>query len=122
LNTKKVSLQGQPIYFSKEKDNYSVELAMEYNDSYSETIFCFANNINTKEGGTHLVGFKTALTSVVNDYIKQNNMNKGKELVISGDDTREGFPQIRRHWTPRSTQHSLLQPPRYDHCVPGRGC
>lgn len=94
LNTKKTSLQGQPIYFSKEKDNYSVELAMEYNDSYAETIFCFANNINTREGGTHLVGFKTALTSVVNDYIKQNNMNKGKELVISGDDTREGLTAV----------------------------
>ena len=94
LNTKKVSLQGQPIYFSKEKDNYSVELAMEYNDSYAETIFCFANNINTKEGGTHLVGFKTALTSVVNDYIKQNNINKGKELVISGEDTREGLTAV----------------------------
>jgi DNA gyrase subunit B len=94
LNTKKVSLQGQPIYFSKEKDNYSVELAMEYNDSYAETIFCFANNINTKEGGTHLVGFKTALTSVVNDYIKQNNMNKGKDLVISGEDTREGLTAV----------------------------
>jgi DNA gyrase subunit B len=94
LNTNKTSLQGEPIYFSKEKDSYSVELAMEYNDTYNENIFCFANNINTKEGGTHLVGFKTALTSVVNDYIKNSGMMKGKDVAISGDDTREGLTAV----------------------------
>ncbi|MDR0675922.1 MAG: DNA gyrase subunit B, partial [Elusimicrobiota bacterium] len=96
LNTNKISLQqGKPIYFSKEKDTYHLELAMEYNDTYNENIFCFANNINTKEGGTHLVGFKTALTSVVNDYVKKSGMAiKNKEFFVSGEDTREGLTAV----------------------------
>ncbi|MCP4481800.1 MAG: DNA topoisomerase (ATP-hydrolyzing) subunit B [bacterium] len=94
LNSKKNVLHNDPIYFVKEKDDYSVEVAMEYNDSYSENIFTFANNINTKEGGMHLVGFKTALTSVVNDYIKKNNLLRGKDINISGDDSREGMTAV----------------------------
>ncbi len=94
LNAKKAILQPKPIYFSKEKENYMVELALEYNDTYTENIFSFANNINTKEGGTHLVGFKTALTSAINDYVKKNQMTKDKDLTLSGEDAREGLTAV----------------------------
>jgi DNA gyrase subunit B len=94
LNSKKNSLQNKPIYFQKEREGLSAEVAIEYNDSYKEDIFCFANNINTHEGGTHLIGFKTALTGVINDYIKKNNLIKGKELTLAGEDAREGLTAV----------------------------
>lgn len=94
LNSKKTSLQNKPIYFSKEKDGMSVEVAMEYNDGYKEDIFTFANNINTTEGGTHLVGFKSALTSAINEYIKKNNLAKAKDFTLTGDDVREGLTVV----------------------------
>jgi DNA gyrase subunit B len=94
LNANKTVLHPEPIYFSKEKDGNVVEVAMQYNDSYNEQLFSFVNNINTIEGGTHLSGFRSALTRVVNDYIKKNELTKIKDFNLSGDDVREGLTAI----------------------------
>ncbi len=91
LNANKTPLHPEPIYFRKEKDEVVVEVALQYNDSYNEQIFSFVNNINTIEGGTHLTGFRSALTRVLNDYVKKNEMLKGRDLNLSGDDAREGL-------------------------------
>ncbi|HDZ76469.1 MAG TPA: DNA topoisomerase (ATP-hydrolyzing) subunit B [Candidatus Omnitrophica bacterium] len=94
LNKNKTALHKKVIYFEKEKDGVKLEVAMQYNDGYSENIFSFANNINTIEGGTHLTGFKTALTRVLNQYIRNKNLLKSKDASISGDDTREGITAV----------------------------
>ena len=94
LNKNKNCLHAKPIYISKEKDRISVELAMQYNDSYSENIYAFANNINTKEGGTHLAGFKAALTRTINSYATSSGLIKNVKESISGDDTREGLTAV----------------------------
>ncbi len=93
LNKNKNMLHEKPIYFQKQKDTTVVEIAMQYNDSYTENVYAFANNINTHEGGTHLVGFKAALTKVSNDYAKAKGLLKGEEK-LSGDDVREGLTAI----------------------------
>lgn len=90
LNRNKNPLHKKIIYFYKEKDEVIVECALQYNDGYQETIFSFANNINTIEGGTHLTGFKTALTRVINQYAKSRNLLKNVSS-ISGEDIREGL-------------------------------
>jgi DNA gyrase subunit B len=92
LNQNKTVLNPRPIYFESKKDDILVELAFQYNAAYAETIFTFVNNINTTEGGTHLIGFKSALTRCINNYAVAHNMFKdlGAES-ISGDDTREGL-------------------------------
>lgn len=94
LNTNKQVINKEPIYFAKNKDNVDVEVAMQYNDSYNEQIHTFVNNINTIEGGTHLSGFRSALTRVVNDYIKKNELSKNKNLSLSGEDVREGLTAV----------------------------
>ena len=76
------------------KDDYVVEIALQYNDTYTENIFSFANNIDTVEGGTHLVGFKTALTRVVNDYAKKFGFLKENDKNLSGEDVREGLTAV----------------------------
>ncbi len=91
LNKNKDILHPNPIYFSKERENILIEVALQYNAGFSENIFSFANNINTTEGGTHLTGFKSALTRVINDYIKKNDITKGKNTALSGEDVREGL-------------------------------
>jgi len=90
LNKTKTAIHKKIIYLQREKDQVQVELALQYNDSYTENIFSFANNINTAEGGTHLTGFKTALTRVLNQYAK-NRKIKAAEKGFSGDDVREGL-------------------------------
>jgi len=90
LNENKNPLH-EVIYFKKEKNNISVEIAMQYNSSYKENIFSFANNINTIEGGTHLSGFKTALTRVVNNYCEKHNLSK---IKIISNDTLEGLTAV----------------------------
>jgi DNA gyrase subunit B len=91
LNQNKTILNPKPIYFEYKKDGVVVEMALQYNASYSETIFSFVNNINTTEGGTHLIGFKAALTRSINSYANANNLIKNLDQNLSGDDTREGL-------------------------------
>lgn len=93
LNKNKETVFPEVIYFDESYENGEVEIAMQYNDSYSETIFAFANNINTEEGGTHLEGFRNSLTKIINDYGKSNNILKGDEK-LSGDDVREGLTAV----------------------------
>ncbi|MFJ8237528.1 DNA topoisomerase (ATP-hydrolyzing) subunit B [Ureibacillus sp. NPDC094379] len=83
-----------PIDITGEKDGISVEIAMQYNAGYASTIFSFANNINTYEGGTHESGFKTALTRVINDYARKNGLVKDSEANLTGEDVREGLTAI----------------------------
>ncbi len=90
LNTRNETLFPDVLHFSSLIENGEIEYAMQYNDTYNETIHAFANNINTEEGGTHLDGFKTSLTRVVNNYGKAANLLKGEE-TLSGDDVREGL-------------------------------
>ncbi|HUU50661.1 MAG TPA: DNA topoisomerase (ATP-hydrolyzing) subunit B [Nitrospinota bacterium] len=94
INEKKVPLHKKPIYFQKSKNSTIVEVAIQYNDSYSENIFSFANNINTLDGGTHLVGFKSALTRTINNYASTYNILKNIKSNITGDDVREGLTAV----------------------------
>lgn len=94
LNKNKNPVHNKVVYMQKEKDNVVIEVALQYNDSYAETIFSFANNINTIEGGTHLSGFKSALTRVANQYCKNKNLIKDTEAALSGDDVREGLVAV----------------------------
>ena len=93
LNKNAETLLPKPIYFDEFFGDNEVEVALQYNDGYSETIFAFANNINTEEGGTHLEGFRSSLTKIINDAGKKLNILKGEEKV-SGDDVREGLTAV----------------------------
>ncbi|MGC2061531.1 MAG: DNA topoisomerase (ATP-hydrolyzing) subunit B [Thermodesulfovibrionales bacterium] len=94
LNKNKTPLHPKPVYISGEKDGITAEVALQYNDSYSEAIFTFANNINTREGGTHLVGFKSALTRTANSYANSSGILKAGKDSVSGDDIREGLTAV----------------------------
>ncbi|HDH05510.1 MAG TPA: DNA gyrase subunit B [Nitrospirae bacterium] len=94
LNKNKTTLHPKPIYISGERDGIAVEVAMQYNDSYSETILSFANNINTREGGSHLAGFKAALTRTTNSYAISSGLLKSPKDSVSGDDIREGLTAV----------------------------
>ena len=94
LNKNKETLFPQPIYLTGSRDTSFVEIAMQYNSTYSETLFTFANNISTAEGGTHLIGFKNALTRVVNDYARKYGVLKPSDSNLSGEDIREGLTAI----------------------------
>jgi len=94
LNKNKTTLHPKPIYIFKEKDSVTVEVAIQYNDSYTETLHSFANNINTKEGGSHLAGFKGALTRTTNSYAISSGLLKSAKDSISGDDIREGLTAV----------------------------
>ncbi len=88
------SLIGAPIYFEGQQDDKIVEIAMQYNDGYSENIFSYANNIATMEGGTHITGFKSAITKVINDYARKTGYLKDNDTNLSGEDVREGMTAI----------------------------
>jgi DNA gyrase subunit B len=94
LNKNKTSIHKEPIYIDAEKDRVGVEVSFEFNDGYSENIFSFVNNINTKEGGTHLAGFKAALTRTFNDFLKKSKMAKKMDENLNGDDVREGITAV----------------------------
>ncbi|MEG1772402.1 MAG: DNA topoisomerase (ATP-hydrolyzing) subunit B [Clostridia bacterium] len=99
INKNKDVINPEPIYFTGKRftddmETGSVEVSMQYNMSYNETVFTYANNISTIEGGSHLVGFKTALTRVINDYARKFNLLKGNDTNLTGDDVREGLTAI----------------------------
>jgi DNA gyrase subunit B len=94
LDMSRTSLIKEPIYIEGERDGTPVELAFQYNDAYTENIFTYVNNINTHEGGTHLVGLKTALTRSFNNYAYKNGLVKEGKISISGDDFREGLTAV----------------------------
>ncbi|WP_098749610.1 DNA topoisomerase (ATP-hydrolyzing) subunit B [Paenibacillus sp. EZ-K15] len=94
LNEKKEALHEDPIYVEGSRDNIQVEVSLQYNDSYTENIYSFANNINTHEGGTHESGFKSALTRIINDYARKTGLIKDNTNNLSGDDVREGLTAI----------------------------
>ncbi len=95
LNEGKEPLHPKVIYFHKEREKVDVEIALQYNDTYVENIFSYVNNINTIEGGTHLIGFKTALTRTINNYIQKVGLIKnGEGLSLQGEDTREGLTAV----------------------------
>ncbi|MBV7275767.1 DNA topoisomerase (ATP-hydrolyzing) subunit B [Clostridium sp. PL3] len=94
LNRNKEVVHKEPIYIEGKKEDYSVEIAVQYNDGYTENIFSFANNIDTVEGGTHLAGFKSALTRVFNDYAKKFGILKENDKNLSGEDIREGLTAV----------------------------
>ncbi|CEP67741.1 DNA gyrase, subunit B [Moorella glycerini] len=94
LNKNKGVLFNKPLYFSGEKDDVQVEIALQYNDGYNELILSYANNINTTEGGSHEIGFKTALTRVINDYARKFNILKENDSNLAGEDIREGLTAV----------------------------
>ena len=94
LNRNKAVLNKEPIYFSGEQDGVFVEVAIQYNDSYNENVYSYANNIATIEGGSHLTGFRSALTKTVNDYARKYNILKEKDKNLQGEDIREGMCAI----------------------------
>ena len=94
LNDNKTTLHTKPIYFKRALNNVDVEIAIQFNDSYAENVFSFVNNINTIEGGTHLSGFKAALTRTANDYARGHKLLKDADMPITGDDIREGLCSV----------------------------
>ena len=94
LNENKNVLHKEPVFISGERDDVIVDIALQYNNSYSEIMFSFVNDINTREGGTHLVGFKSALTRVLNEFLKNSKFAKKMEETFSGDDVREGLTAV----------------------------
>ena len=94
LNKNKTTLHEDPLYFEVIDDDLSIEISMQYNDSYDEKIFSFANNINTVDGGTHLSGFRGAITRTINNYAETSGLTKNAKVTLTGDDVREGLVAI----------------------------
>ena len=94
LNEGRSTLHSQPIYLEGRREEVGVEVAMQYTDSYQETVFTYANNIKTTEGGTHLVGFRAALTTTINGYATRNELLRNVKFAIAGEDTREGLTAV----------------------------
>src|SRR3954464_3096964 len=94
LNDKRKPLHPEVIYVETTRDDIGIEVALQYNDGYNDTVFSFVNNINTHEGGTHLTGFKSALTRVINQYAQKGGFLKKADFTLSGDDVREGLTAV----------------------------
>ena len=94
LNKNKTVLHKEPVYFTGARDDVEIEVGLQYNDGFNETMFSFVNGINTREGGTHLLGFRSALTKAINDAFKKSKLAKKLDETLSGDDVREGLTAI----------------------------
>jgi DNA gyrase subunit B len=94
LNKNKSALHDKPLYFEKESDSLSIEVAIQYNDSYDEKVYSFANNINTVDGGSHLSGFRSAFTRTINSYAQSSGLAKNFKTSLTGDDVREGLVAV----------------------------
>jgi len=94
LNKNKTVLHKEPVYFLGTRDDVEIEVGLQYNDGFNETMFAFVNGINTREGGTHLIGFKSALSKTVNEFFKKSKLAKKMEEVLSSDDVREGLTAV----------------------------
>ena len=94
LNTNKTVINPEPIYLTKQVGDNYIAFALQYNEGYSENVFSFVNNIHTVEGGTHLSGFRSSLTRIINEYIKNNNISKHKDISVGGDDIKEGLTAV----------------------------
>ncbi|MEO6588278.1 MAG: DNA topoisomerase (ATP-hydrolyzing) subunit B [Pyrinomonadaceae bacterium] len=94
LNKNRSALHDPPLYFEHNSEDFSIEVSMQYNDSYDEKIFSFANNINTVDGGTHLSGFRGAITRTINSYAESSGMMKNSKVALTGDDVREGLVAV----------------------------
>ena len=94
VNRNRRTVQSSPFYFEKVLEETSVEVAIQYNDTFTETVFSFANCINTEEGGTHMTGFRTALTRVINDFARKQGYIKDDQPNLIGDDVREGLAAV----------------------------
>jgi DNA gyrase subunit B len=94
LDSNRTAIHKKPVVIENNKENIDVDVAFQYNDSYQENLFSFVNNIPTTEGGTHLIGFKTALTRTLNNYAQKNNLIKTDGLILTGDDVREGLTAV----------------------------
>src|SRR5947208_886903 len=94
LNRNKEPLHARPIYVERKEGSTSVEVALQYNDTYTENVLAFANNINTVDGGTHVTGFRAALTSSLNDWARRAGMLRESDANLSGDDVREGLTAV----------------------------
>jgi DNA gyrase subunit B len=94
LNQNKDTLHSKPVFFARERDRTSVEVALQYNDSYQEAVFSYVNNINTIEGGSHLIGFRSALTRTLSNYAEKEGMTQRAKIGVTGEDVREGLTAI----------------------------
>ncbi|MCK9285981.1 MAG: DNA topoisomerase (ATP-hydrolyzing) subunit B [Sphaerochaetaceae bacterium] len=94
LNKEKKTIHPEPIYFQTQKDDVKLEVSLQYNDRFDEVLFAFVNNINTREGGTHLAGFRSGLTRVINEQLKKSKLLKKFEEPLQGDDLREGLTAV----------------------------
>jgi DNA gyrase subunit B len=94
INENKNVLHESPVYFSGKSEDVEIEVAFQYNDSYTERIYSFVNNINTVDGGTHLTGFKGALTRTLNSYMSANKITNDLEENLTGEDVREGMAAV----------------------------
>src|SRR5262249_40982718 len=94
LNQNKEVLHSRPVYFAREKDGTHVEIALQYNDTYLQSTHSYVNNINTIEGGTHLIGFRSALTRTLTNYMERENLTRGTKVSVAGEDVREGLTAV----------------------------
>ena len=94
LNSNKQPIHPEPVHFEGKREQVDVEIALEYNSGFSEQVFCYANNVNNREGGTHLSGFRAALTRTLNDFLKRHKLDRKLDESLSGDDAREGLTAV----------------------------
>ena len=117
LNANKQAVHPEPVHFARERDQVGVEIALEYNTGFSEQVFYYANNVNNREGGTHQIGFRAALTRTLNDFLKRHKLDRKLDENLSGDDVRKGLRRWCRSRCPSRSSRARPRPgwaiPRY---------